>query len=661
MLPTAPDQNRPAAQDQDVIDLQVSRWDRCVDAHSAWQNAATLCTQMVEGEQWSAEDRAKLAAEGRPPITLNKINPLRRLLTGYFRQNQYDLRYLPGTSGNDESARALTHTAKQVSEANQTPWNEGEVFNDGLTTARGYFDIRIDYTRNIFGDIAETVLDPFSVYPDPEGSQYDPTTWQFVMISRWLSWESVAAIYGPATAELVDTMGVASSRLGLPSYGTGREEVSPERWFALESYVTGNNGLMYLPNRIGGPWDWIDRKRKLIRVIECQHFQTVQHLHFIDLETGSMKPIPPHWDRERVVKALEYWRSLGVPLIIDKKPWRRVKHTHTAADVVLYDQFVPESTFTVVPYFPYFRRGKTRGFVDDLIDPQRELNKRRTAFLHIISTMANGGWTYEEGSLDEENEQRLEEEGAKPGVNIRFKKGRAKPERIQPAAPPTSVQIAEKMATADLKEISGINDSALGNLDRVQSGRAIISRQRQSIVGAEEYFHNFSRTRELRGRKILELIQLYYTEKRLIRVRGEGGQNEAGTYVDMMINAPTPEGRIANMVAVGDYNVAVDEAPLSATFEDQEFDDIVTMVRELGVPIPPDIIVEASSVGKKRIIVDAIRAQMGVPPAGAPVPGAPGAPPGPPVAGGPPVPMPAPNGVPLAPRTPQAQLAPPKR
>lgn len=650
-----------AVQDQDVIDLQIDRWDRAVSAHHDWQRMGKLCTDFVEGNQWDAADAAKLKEEGRAPITLNKINPLRRLLTGYFRQNLYDTRYLPGTTGNDDSARAITHVAKQISEMNQGPWNEAEVFNDGLTSARGYFDLRIDYARNVFGEVKEAVLDPFSVYPDPEGADYDPESWGHVMISRWLSWESIQAIFGPKTAEMVDTMGSASSRMGMPQSGSGMEEIHPDRWFQLETYMNeGDTRFAYLPNRINGPFDWIDKKRKLVRVVECQHFVYGQALHFVDPVTGDKKAVPETWDASRVRRAIEYWQFQGVQLDLMKAPLRRVRHTFTAADIVLYDDWSNDRTFTVIPYFPYFRRGKTRGFVEDLLDPQRELNKRRSVFLHIISTMANSGWTLEENSLTEESEQLIEEEGSRPGIILRHKMGKPAPVRILPGAPPMALERAEKMATSDLKEISGLNDSALGNLDRVQSGRAIISRQRQAIVGAEEYFHNFSRTRELRARKKLELIQINYTEERLVRVRGD--DNETQAYVDMTINQPTPEGRVINNVAIGDYTIAIDEAPLSATFDDQEFDDIVTMVKELGVPIPPDIIVEASSVGKKRIIVDALRAQMGGAPGGpvGPMGASPGgSPAGPPIAGGPPIPLPAPNGVPIAPRVPQS--APPGR
>jgi hypothetical protein len=58
----------------------------------------------------------------------------------------------------------------------------------------------------------------------------------------------------------------------------------------------------------------------------------------------------------------------------------RIRHTVTAADVVLYDDWSPYETMTVVPYFAYFRRGKTMGMVEDLLDPQREVNKRRSGF-----------------------------------------------------------------------------------------------------------------------------------------------------------------------------------------------------------------------------------------------------------------------------------------
>lgn len=648
---------REPAQEQEVIDLQIDRWDRAVAAHNPWQEIGKLCTDFVEGNQWSDEDRKKLASEGRPAITLNKINPLRRMLIGYFRQNRYDVKYLPGSSGNDAGAKAITHVAKQIAEANQTPWNEAEVFNDGLVTARGYFDLRIDYTDNVFGDIKETALDPFSVYPDPESDSYDPAGWNYVMISRWMAWNDIQRVFGGGAASLVDTLGSNSTRSGMTGTGEGAEEVSPERWFVLENYLNGHGSLMRLPNRVGGPYDFIDRQRKLVRVIECQHRVLQPVRQFIDLQTGDKKTIPDTFDNERVRKVIEYWAYHGVQLDVIRGIEKKIRHTYTAADIVLYDDWSLDRSFTTIPFFAYFRRGKTRGFVDDLLDPQREINKRRSSMLHILATQSNSGWIWTRGSLNEEMVERVENEGARPGLHIEVESGFERPSRIEPAAPPANVERAEKVAAIDLKEISGINDSALGNLDRVQSGRAVIARQRQAIVGAEEFFDNFARSRELRARRLLEMIQTYYTEQRLIRVRGDG--QGGAEYQDMIINQLTPEGRVINNVALGRYTVAIDEAPMSSTFADQEFDDLVTMTKELGIPIPPDIIVEASNVGRKREIVDRLRAAQGLQPA---VPGAapgvvpggvPPAAPGVPASSAAPALSPPPNAIPIAPGIPQ--------
>ena len=280
-----------------------------------------------------------------------------------------------------------------------------------------------------------------------------------------------------------------------------------------------------------------------------------------------------------------------------------MRHTITAADVVLYDDWSPYETFTVVPYFAYFRRGKTMGMVEDLIDPQTEVNKRRSVFLHIVMTTANSGWMFQKGALSDEMKELLEAEGSRPGILVEYEREAAQaPQRIQPAVPPTALEKAEEHAIRDLEEVSGINRSAQGNVDRVQSGRAVLARQKQAIIGAEQYFDNFARTRELIGRKLLELVQRFYTEQRLIRTRGEDGKDQ-----DTIINQRLGADMVLNDVTSGAYLVAVDEAPMADTFQDQQFQDLVTMAKDLGIPIPPEIIVDASNVPRKREIIKRLR------------------------------------------------------
>jgi hypothetical protein len=179
--------------------------------------------------------------------------------------------------------------------------------------------------------------------------------------------------------------------------------------------------------------------------------------------------------------------------------------------------------------------------------------------------------------------------------------------------------------------------------------RQIEARQRQAIVSHERAFDNMARTRELFGRKQLQLVQQWYTTERLIRVRGEGNTQD----MVKQINQRTANGQIINDVMLGRYSVVIDESPATATMQQTQFDELIEMVkmRLLG-PEMADIIIDASSAPRKEEIKQRLlmvnqaaqaqaqmRAQgiggglpMGPGPGGAPMGGPPG--PGGPMPGG---------------------------
>ena len=594
---------RAPEQDLDTIALQLDRWARGSRAQHQWAETARQCQNFFEGNQWTPEEESALRESGRPKLTINRISPLVRIIKGYFRQNRYDVKYLAQGDGvaTEQGAEAITAVAKQISEVNGSKWNHAEVFSDGIVAGRGYLDYRLDQTRNVFGEIKEEVLDPFAVYPDPEAETYGTDGWQFCQISRWLSWYEIQQTFGTKVAGLVDTRGGsrAMSFGGVLGAGVDDYEISPDRFFGLYSYL-GDNADRYLYSGgivSGHPMEHIDRLRKLIRVLECQHRVLTPVRQFVDLQTGMTKVIPDGWDDGKIRSVVAFMASRQMPLAVRNAQAHRVRHTITAADVVLYDDWSPYETMTVVPYFAYFRRGKTMGMVEDLLDPQREVNKRRSVFLHIIMTTANSGWKFRKDSISDEVKELLEREGSKPGILIEHEDERG-PERLTPAVPPTALDKAEEKATRDLEEVSGINRSAQGNVDRVQSGRAVLARQKQAVIGAEQYFDNFARTRELVGRKILEMVQGFYTEQRIIRTTGDGGDDQ-----ETVINRRTGAGVVLNDVTSGTYLVAVDEAPMADTFQDQQFQDLVTMKKDLGLPIPDDVLIESSSVPYKQKII----------------------------------------------------------
>lgn len=613
-------------QDLERLQLHAVRYRRAADAMRPWSEMGKKCVDYYEGRQWSAADLGKLNREKRPALTINKIKRLVNLVLAYFLNNRSDLQFLPGNDGTGLPgvAEAITSVAKQISEMNQLPFVDAEIQLDGLLTGRGYWDYGLSFQRNLLGEVRVRSADPFSVLVDPDGDQYDLNAGGFTMRKRWVSPEEVEFFYGPEVAtRLGPFLRFGGVNSGLPTgYGSTIDEISPRTRFGQQE--DGGDGLYadYM-------YDWIDAARKNVLLLDIEHYVRVHRWFFVDLETGDSRAVPDTWDRARIDKAMLWARDQGQPIILQQRQVRRLRSTHIIGDVIAYDDWSPYATMSLVPFFPYFRRGATQGMVEPLLDPQDEVNKRRSSRLNMLARSAAGGWSFAKGSLDAQQKRNLELFGSTPGVMVEWDSKDGKltaPTPIQPAASPAAYAQLEQDAEEDLVQIAGINESALGQQDQsVLSGRAIERRQRQAVMGQELFMVNYRRGKELTGRKTCELIQDHYTEKRVLRYIGPGN-----TPVQVVINERSASG-VINDVSLGTYALAIDETPLSKSFLEAQFDEL-TRMKEIGMPIPDDHLIDASSVPRKAELKIALAAVRQVQQAAAAV-----APPGAEGAGGPPM------------------------
>src|SRR6185437_781403 len=118
--------------------------------------------------------------------------------------------------------------------------------------------------------------------------------------------------------------------------------------------------------------------------------------------------------------------------------------------------------FTQVPFFPYFRRGRTMGIVENLLDPQELLNKTSSQELHIVNTTANSGWKIKKGSLKNMDADEVEQRGAQTGVVFELDDVNDM-EKIQPNQIPTGV---ERITYKEEEHIKTIRTSTTTRSDR---------------------------------------------------------------------------------------------------------------------------------------------------------------------------------------------------
>ena len=162
--------------------------------------------------------------------------------------------------------------------------------------------------------------------------------------------------------------------------------------------------------------------------------------------------------------------------------------------------------------------------VRNLLSPQEQLNKIASQELHIVNTTANSGWMVEAGSLVGLTADDLEEHGAETGLVLEYQRGTTPPTKIQPNTIPTGLDRIGQKAADNIKSISGINDSMLGTDGAEVSGVAIQAKQNRGVIMIQVPLDNLKKTRQILAEKILNLVQTFYTEQRIIQVTNEDDQ-----------------------------------------------------------------------------------------------------------------------------------------
>jgi len=573
---------------------QFERYERARDnGHLDYIETAKKCDAFYRGNQWDPADVATLDDEGRPALTINTILPTINAVLGEQRTRKADVKFKPRGNGVAETADVLTKLYLQITDNNKMEWLESQVFADGLIQDRGYYDVRIDFKDHIQGEVRITTKDPLDILIDPDAKEYDPKTWNEIFETKWMSLDELEEQYGQEKADRL--------RVGVEygdTMGTDSVEYEETRYGDTYTGVEYNQGSSTNPEE--------NRQMRAVRVIERQYYQLKECMYYVDEVTGDMRAVPQNWGKRKREKFADEF-GLDMLTRLDRK----VRWTVTADKVVLHDDWSPYECFTIVPYFPYWRRGRPFGMVRNLISPQEQLNKISSQELHIVNTTANSGWIVETGSLQGMTADDLEEHGAETGLVLEFNRGSSPPAKIPPNQIPTGLDRISQKAAANIKTISGISDAMLGTDSPEVSGVAIQQKQNRGATMIQVPLDNLVKTRHYLAEHILYMIQRFYTEERIVQITDDSGPEER--QVPLRINAMGPEGRIVNDLTLGEYDVVIDSMPARDNFDEVQFAEAISL-RQAGVPIPDDLIVQHSHLAKKGEIAQRLRIMQGMEP-----------------------------------------------
>ena len=564
-------------------------YQRCLDAgHSDYVKQARRCEAYYLGNQWAPEDKAALDAVKRPALTINQILSVTNALIGEQMTQRAEVTFRPKRHGNMDLADLHTRLHHHILEDNKYRYLESQMFADGIIQDRGYLNVYVDFSENIAGEVRIEILDPLTVLLDPLAKEYDPATWSRVIITRWMTLDEIAVIYGKDKADKLDSIAGLNESFGVDSMLLSEESTFGDRDQAQRSeYATAGND------------HWQVRQ---VRVIDQQYRKLERAKYFVDPVTSEMREVPSSWGKAQADEFAEKNR-----LQVITRLGRKVRWTVTADHVLLHDDWSPYPCFTVIPYFPLFRRGKPSGLVRHLLDPQDTVNKYSSQILHTVNTVANSGWIIESGSVLNMSEADIEERGATTGLVMTMRPGATPPQKILPNPVPTGLEFVAAKARADLRDISGV-EALLGQEHDSVSGVAIQAKQKRAMIIAQVPFDNLNLTRTLLAEQILTLVQRFYTEPRVLHITEWDSPKKPST--ELQVNQPDPSGQIVNDLTVGEYSVSVSIVPSRESFDDAQFAEAIQL-REAGVVIPDDVVIEYSHLSRRDDIAERVRKMVG--------------------------------------------------
>jgi hypothetical protein len=280
----------------------------------------------------------------------------------------------------------------------------------------------------------------------------------------------------------------------------------------------------------------------------------------------------------------------------------------------------------------YISRDNERyGIVRDMIDPQDEINKRRSKMLHQL-TMRQV--KTERGALAEGVDY-ARRELSKPDGVIEVNPGMMF--EILPSGEQVSGQAALLQHASEELENMGPNASMQGIGGEEQSGRAIIAQQQGGMVAIATLMDRLRGFNKRVYRQIWWRVQQYWTEERWIRVTDDEnrprhvGLNQQITGEMAFREALLAEGvgedvvdqemaqfrmrpemqeivEVRNQVGEMDVDILLEDVPDVVTIQSEQFDQMISLASTGAVAFPQEVWIEmAPGLRNKKRLLDMMR------------------------------------------------------
>jgi hypothetical protein len=525
---------------------QIKDWET---DYADWVEEARTAYDFVAGEQWDDDDKSAMEAAGRPVVSLNLVAAFVRGICGLEVGNRQEARYLPREMGDVQVNELLNAAAAWVRDECAADDEESEAFRDLVICGIGACEVRVDFGSDPAGEILIERIDPLQLRWDTAARKRNLSDARWIAYGKRLTRSEIERMW-PGAAVSSDTDG--------------------EDWD--EGDITGEPHDREAARRYQGGTGGRDTSRG-IKVWQYQYWEDADFVRITGPNGQSME-VPA---AQYKAIASRITPEMGVEVKPTKK--RVYRQAFVTRGEVLEDKELPVDSFSICLMTGFRDRngGFWYGFVRDVSEPQRVINKMYSLGLDILANDAKGGLLAEKDAF--ENVRQAEEDWANPRKIIWMRPGgTAKIQPRQSGSLPAALQSIFQSTVDLFPQVSGVSVEFLGTADRAQAGVLEHLRKQSTITTLAELFASLSSYRRRSGKVLAEYIVKFLGDGRLIRVVGK----ESERYVPLLFASGALE-----------FDVIVDEAPASSDVKGRTFavlQDLLPMAIQAGIPVPPSVV-----------------------------------------------------------------------
>lgn len=519
-----------------------------------------------DGYQWTPAEISVLKKRKQPIITINRIKRKIDAMVGIEQRGRVDPRAYPRNPQDEAAADAATKALVFVDDNTRFDHHRSAAFENVLVEGYGGVEVVVEERRGR----PEVVINRLrweEIFYDPYSREKDFSDASYLGCMKWMTVDQAVDLYGDVYQGDTESVDPESRREGESAKAEGLEEVLEQtmKW-ALDTTFEDRPATQISR--------WADTRQKRVRIAQMYYRKGgVWHLSIF----------------------------CGGGIIYEAESGYLDEDGRPTCPIILFSGYVD-------------RENQRYGVARDMISAQDEINKRRSKLLHQLNSRQTIGV---KGAVDSvaEMKRQLAMPDGHVDMNIEaFEdaiRAGVRPFEVVQNQDQTAGQFSLLQEAKSEIDMLGPNASLLGQLEGNQSGRAI---QAQQSAGFAELAPIYDSLRDwtLRVyRAMWNRIRQFWTEERWIRITDDMGSVQfvglnvsAGTQVVQGPNGmPMIAPMIENSVAEMDLDIIIEDMPDVVTLKQEEFAQLADMAGK-GVPIPPEVLIEASSLRNKKEVLD---------------------------------------------------------